>query len=306
MKKFRWTFILVIVILITSSCTQVETEQEFTIISAYDGMADFVTAVQSDPEANRKALYQQYVLEPYWEDCTDGVKEFLPIAEGYVSRPISDMSGLGESIQSLQDSEVESIVMDALNASSQALPGPDVTLCIFAQDPDDYRTLTNGIDGFALDAGKIWIQITPKGQWQEWLPYGVAHEYHHVAWLDMGKYDQLNFTLTDYLMFEGRADSFAHQLYPDKRAPWTKSIDRFVEARQWDSMQEDLNNRSIVKQQEYMFGTRDQSILPWTGYTIGFGIVQSYLDNHPDDDPETWTALDASKLLERSGYMVDE
>ncbi len=40
----------------------------------------------------------------------------------------------------------------------------------------------------------------------------------------------------------------------------------------------------------------------WTGYTIGFHIVQSYLQNHPNADVDEWTDKDTHDLLAESGY----
>ncbi|WP_175989231.1 hypothetical protein [Bacillus sp. Marseille-Q1617] len=40
----------------------------------------------------------------------------------------------------------------------------------------------------------------------------------------------------------------------------------------------------------------------WSIYRIGFSILQSYLEAHPDDAIEEWTKLDAEQNLKRSEY----
>lgn len=75
------------------------------------------------------------------------------------------------------------------------------------------------------------------------------------------------------------------------------------ESEQWEIMQEDLDATSLQRQQRYMFGFG--GTLRWTGYTIGFHIMQRYLQNHPNTDVEEWTDKDACDLLAESEYSPD-
>ena len=50
-----------------------------------------------------------------------------------------------------------------------------------------------------------------------------------------------------------------------------------------------------------MFGDGD-SVPFQAGYTIGFEIVQGYLEAHPDAEPAEWSRIDAREILEGSGY----
>jgi uncharacterized protein YjaZ len=65
-------------------------------------------------------------------------------------------------------------------------------------------------------------------------------------------------------------------------------------------MKEDLDSTDQQLWSYYAFG--GPGIPRWTLYTIGFDVVQSYLATHPDQGITEWTALDAHKLLEESGY----
>jgi len=173
-------------------------------------------------------------------------------------------------------------------------------VCIYAVDPERtfVRDYMGGVMGMTVGSGKIWIQIYPESIWRDWIPYTVAHEYHHSVWTN--RYLSQSFDLVDYLMFEGRADSFAHMVYPDVVAPWTEALTAEQEAAQWQAMQPYLGTLSGMTQRKFMFGGTD--VPRWAGYTIGFHIVQDYLKKHPSVSVDKWTALDAHDLLAESGY----
>jgi uncharacterized protein YjaZ len=66
-------------------------------------------------------------------------------------------------------------------------------------------------------------------------------------------------------------------------------------------MQEYLASILPADRQRFLFGDGNQ-IPQWTGYTIGFRIVQKYIQSHPQSNPVEWTKLGADQLLAESGY----
>jgi len=292
--------IFIFPVLVISSCRQ-EQEQVFTIVSGYEGMAAYVDAVNSDPDADLDALYQEYVVDPYWKECASG-GEYKVIAKTAVANPIKDINGLTENIKAIEDANIEQIIEGALRKSADILPGPDTTVCIFSSDPEISWERMHGVTSFTAGAGKIWVRLSPEKDWLDWIPYTIAHEYHHSVWTDQYFKWYKRSTLLDYLIFEGKADSFAHLIYPDMIAPWTTAISSYQETRQWKKISEDLEITNLEKQREYMFGSRSESIPTWSGYTIGFHIVQKFIENHPEAVIEDWTAMDAKEIYEASGY----
>lgn len=273
--------------------------QTFTIISAYEGMAAYVEAAQATPDANLSALFRQYVVDPYWEDCASG-GEYVMLAQDAVAVPIKDLDYLAGAVSTLRESDVEQIVKEALQEAATVLSGPNTTVCIYVVDPERtfVRDYMGGVMGMTVGSGKIWIQIYPEGNWRDWVPYTVAHEYHHSVWTNRNL--SQSFDLVDYLIFEGRADSFARVVYPDVAAPWTEALTAEQEAVQWQAMQPHLDTMSGMMQRKFMFGGTD--VPRWTGYTIGFHIVQDYLGKHPSVSVKEWTAMDAHDLLVESDY----
>jgi uncharacterized protein YjaZ len=90
-------------------------------------------------------------------------------------------------------------------------------------------------------------------------------------------------------------------VYPEVEASWRNALSPEQEAEQWRKMEPQLSITDFGMKQRYMFGDR-RSIPLWTGYTIGFHIIQSYLKHNPETTIDDWTAMDARKILEQSGY----
>lgn len=66
-------------------------------------------------------------------------------------------------------------------------------------------------------------------------------------------------------------------------------------------MQPYLETTGIDTVDSFLFGRRDD-VPPWAGYTIGFHIVQAFLQRNPEASVPSWTALDSREILTRSGY----
>ena len=67
-------------------------------------------------------------------------------------------------------------------------------------------------------------------------------------------------------------------------------------------MSPDLSSHDPELIEDYLFIGDSLAIPTWTGHTIGYHIVQAYLDAHPEATIDDWTMLDAATLLADSGY----
>jgi len=271
-----------------------------TIVPAYEGDAAYATAARSDPNADRPTLYRHHVVGPYLNRCAGG-GEFVESARMALSTPPTNVDGVAEAAQTLAKADLQSLILAAFDKISTSLPGPATTVCIFVADPDDPRIRDlHGIGGFTAGAGKIWLLIQPEGDWKEWVPYALAHEHHHSVWIHRHFDASKPLTLGWHLVSEGRADSFAHVVYPDRRPPWLQALTPAQEAEQWKAMQAHLDDASAGLRMSFMYG--DGAVPRWTGYTVGFRIVQSFLSGHAAMSIDQWTALDARQLLKDSSY----
>lgn len=302
----RKRFSILILILITmASCnmsTPTPDEQSFTIVPVYEDMLAYINAAREVDDPDLEKLLETYVLDPNWEPCAG--EEYLPPPGSIFDEPIQDLGALEEKIHLLQESNVESMVRSALHKSARKLTGPDTTVCIIAADPNNWfiRERMNGVNGWTFGAGKIILQVNPVPGWEAWVPYIIAHEYHHSAWTDRFYLTDDREDLIDNLIFEGKADSFAHIIYPDTDVPWVSALTAEEERLQWEKILSQGETTDSMVKTRFMVGG-DEDTPTWTGYTIGYHIVQSYLDSHPEVDIDTWTALPPQELVQESGYQ---
>jgi hypothetical protein len=152
-----------------------------TIVTVYDGMAQYAEAVAARPTADRRALWREHVIDPYWDRCArDG--EYIDLAPP-LATPYADIESLRQAASALRASSVQSLARAALERAGSELPGSATTLCILAADSSwTYLRDMHGVGGFTAGAGKIWLTVLPEGNWQDWVAYATAHEYHHSVW----------------------------------------------------------------------------------------------------------------------------
>lgn len=274
-----------------------------TILPVYDGMSKYADAVVADPTADRRVLWQRHVIDPYWDRCAAG-GEYIDFAPP-LKTPYNDVESLRKAAAALESFSVQEIAKSAVEKSSAVLAGDTTTVCILAADSSwTYLRAMHGVGGFTAGAGKIWLTILPEADWSEWVAYATAHEYHHSVWTaSYGKQNPIE-DMTDYLVFEGRADAFAKVMYPKPRVPWTHALTPQQESAAWQVIRKNLKSTSADVMQKLMFGGSD-GVSQWAGYTIGFNIVQSYVEKRHELTVNEWTALDAEELLRGSKYSAE-
>jgi len=184
-----------------------------------------------------------------------------------------------------------------------ALPGPATKILFIPANPafrNHYKKYNIGVTAITLGSGKIIVSIDPTFEnWKELLPYVLAHEYHHSVWTSRN-FETIKFSLLEFLIFEGRADSFASSVYPYKNIPWTSIINQETENRVWEIIKPDLDMRGPTICDNVMIGSDE---IPFaSGYTIGFNIVQSFKENKPEFSDNEIIDFSPQKILNMSGY----
>jgi uncharacterized protein YjaZ len=285
----------------TTSC-RTERGQRFTVFAAYKGQGAYIAVARRTPGADLASLYRSYVGDPIWKECAVN-GEYIYHAEKAINDPITDCDYIQNAVDTLNESGIEKIVESSLRHISKLLPGSDTAVCILVADPREkyIRYQMHGVKGFTAGAGKIWLQIAPFGDWLDWVPYSLAHEYHHSVWTSRHYKKGSTVDLLDHLISEGRADSFARMAYPERVAPWTNALSPDQESAVWQLMKPQLGSTSYQMRKRFLIGGA-QNIPYYAGYTVGFHIVQKFLEAYPDIDIDKWTAVDPHDILEQSGY----
>lgn len=271
-------------------------------------LEDYYKAYYKAMKANyaaRNEIYEEQIESPVFNNYFTK-SEYSQLVGSRLATPIKDTTLLEKYISGITDNrlEIEKIITSALAECNKYLKNDSITIYVLPSNQDIFMMINGmgGISGLTAGSKQILLTIDPAiDKWKEMLSYNVAHEFNHAYWTKMD-FNKTPRNLLTYLVFEGRADSYAHLIYPNVVCPWTKVLSSGQESELWNRIKNQLDNTNMAFQYNVMFGVRNQFPL-WGGYTLGYHIVQSALKNHPDLTPEEWTNLPPEKILEMSGYM---
>jgi hypothetical protein len=117
----------------------------------------------------------------------------------------------------------------------------------------------------------------------ELIPNGLVHECHHASRLSMPNW---HVTLLELIIMEGLADHFMVEVTKCEQPQWSKALSEdqikqylkkvkpilFEKHESWD---EEFNEKVFIP---WMFGRSGDTPIPaWTGYTLGWRIVENYI-----------------------------
>jgi len=118
----------------------------------------------------------------------------------------------------------------------------------------------------------------------ELLINGLVHECHHASRMGMPNWP---LTLLELMVREGLADHFMVEVTNCEQPQWSRALtEKYmilvkpilrIEHESWNA---EFNEKYFVP---WMFGRSGDNPIPaWTGYTIGWRIVENYLKEHPE------------------------
>ncbi|WP_109301699.1 DUF2268 domain-containing protein [Aquimarina sp. AU474] len=222
-----------------------------------------------------------------------------------LARPHNDIPYLKKTIAAISThkKEIEKTIFKTVKKCNAILPSTTLTIYI-APPSSKFKTvlpMMDGVYGFTAGSQQILISIDPNNEgWKEMLAYAVAHEYHHAYWTKENFAKLTEWTLLDYLVFEGKGDYFAKQLYPKVDTPWTKALTDEKKDELWSRVLPELQNQDFSFQTEVMFGSDNFPF--WGGYTLGYDIVQGYLSKNETLSPLKWVNFSSNKVLKGSAF----
>lgn len=248
--------------------------------------------------SDAKALLGQHLLEPLSEQVIIKA-EFPYTALSMLNLSAPETSDLKLKLDLFKAHGVESLIKDALIKCQKHLKSTSTCVYVLPSFSESVwlSSTLGGIAACTFGKGKILLFIDPTFEnWHQMLPYVVAHEYHHSVL--MGKLNLNRLTLFDFIMMEGKADVFANSLYPDVEIPWLKGP---LEPQIWKKLYPDRYryDNEFVSQ---ILWSGDDFYPPWTGYKVGYRIMQHYLEVHPKVPIRKWSFYHPEYILETSGF----
>ena len=305
-------FISLIILVFFSECgsqdsettNDLEKKPSHTVVYLDNYYSDFLKSIKNDT-INCQVMYLDKVQKAIMADHFSN-SEYPDLALEPFSPTICNTSVLSKAISDLVNHkmEIESIVSAVFSNCSKYLQNNRIVFYIFPITADSKEEILKmgGVSGLTIDRKQILLTIDFDAEsWKEVLKYAIAHEYHHAYCMETGINDPEEWNLLTNLVLEGKADSFAHILYPNTRVPWVSSIDSTEKLKLWKRIKPLLNSDDPNLINEIMFGSSNYPT--WGGYALGYDLVQSSFKQHPYILKTNWANLNAKKILDLSGYQ---
>lgn len=274
------------------------------IISAYQGLKAYIQAASDQENPDFQKLWLDYVIAPYWNDWAAGQFNETRIREE-IQHPMTDLSKLEQALEILSDTNVEEMIAAVHEKILKILPYPEPLQAVCIYINQNLGASVHGVMGSGV-GDNILIQINPLFPgWESYLPWVLAHEYHHSIWgyhyyFLNGNSSQ---NLLTTLLCEGEADSFAKSFCPELLPVWVDALTPQQEHEYWSILQSYLYEEASMELHiRFFFGNDKTGTPPFVGYTIGFHIVQAYLASHPETSFAELTDMDTKDILLESGY----
>ncbi|MBM3935381.1 MAG: hypothetical protein FJ319_14000 [SAR202 cluster bacterium] len=221
-----------------------------------------------------------------------------------------------DAIAQIEEGSPKELAEATLAECSRHISRPDlVSKVVLLPGDGQSRVLVNqmnGVLGFSMGSQAMALFLWPAEGWQRWLAYTIAHEYFHLVRnllfprsvtggkLVFVKSKEAE-TLLDAMIVEGMADTFAMKVCPDIRPAWIDAIRPDDEAYLWPRIHRRLAVSNPGEVRRLLFGDNDR-IPPWTGYTLGYRMVQKYLQAYPETALGYLVTLPADQVYASGGY----
>lgn len=263
----------------------------------------FVDGVKADYQ-NKRKIFDQTLLDPLvngdFSKC-----EYLDMFRFGYSYFVPDTVGIQQIINGINKNkaEIDEAIHKAINKCQAYITNDSVTF--YVQPPNiansDILTRMGGVTGMAVGSKHILLSIDPNvANWKESLEHSVAGECYSSYWTHKYHDSTFKWTMLRYLVYVGKSNAFRLMIYPNANTPWVKALDEPKKAEMWTKIKPKLNTRNFFYMSEVMFGSNDYPL--WTGFTLGYSIMNDALTKNPDLKFEDWDKMEAEKIFELSGW----
>lgn len=188
------------------------------------------------------------------------------------------------------------LALRAVQRAASAMPVSGVTVTLV---PDARRAIAGwGLGGRTFGPAMVEIYIDPglpdlALRMAERMPALVAHELHHaMRWRGPG----YGSTLLEAMVSEGLADHFAVELLGTAPPPWCDAFPHTQTDAYLDLARAEFD-ASTYAHERWFFDAGLPQLPRWTGYTLGWRLVEAHLAAHPGSSAAT--LVDAPAALFR-------
>ena len=151
----------------------------------------------------------------------------------------------------------------------------------------------------------LFLFVTPELEEQE-LYALLAHEYHHICRIFHRGSSPMERTLSESLVIEGMAEAAVEELYGEGwLSPWAKRYTIEQAKDMWARhFVPSLEVKGVLNHRPFLYGDWKQRLPKWGGYSIGYHIVQSYLQNNGPVSQKKLCKLSADEIVAGSDFTI--
>lgn len=251
------------------------------LIPAYLKLEDYIQEEHQDQNTWEKTM-----VEPYWNILS----QWAPFSEDY-KKPIYHLekNEAKQQLEALKKVDWDQ-VMETFNMICDVLPKDDDDVMYIAIYPSNTE-MPEGIYGTGV-WGNIILNINAmNSNFEKWLPFVFAHEYHHNVW---GNYwycihngNGLHDWFIESIIIEGEADAFAESILGDMKPSWHYGIRSEEEDNIWKTFKNIAETcLSPEETGKYIFGCEELGIPQNAGYYFGIKIIREYMKKTQINDME--------------------
>ncbi|SNR32379.1 DUF2268 domain-containing putative Zn-dependent protease [Lutibacter flavus] len=273
--------------------------QKFEILTTKNLFENYLIEQQQFSDYNRAS--KKLLFNPIENEILENAEAAFMINS--IKIPYEPSDFLKEQLKKFNTKVAIEIIEKELNSITDLIKGPDTKIILLPISPALKKRLNKyKLPGYgvALGSGKIIIAIDQTADnWKEYLSFTIAYEYHHSAWMYRNWIDA-NFSLLEYLIFEGKADAFAKSINNAIEVHSTTYISEEKEHFVWNLIEPDLDKRGSEIILKVMYGNKE---IPFgSGYAIGYSILKKFKENNPTFTDLDIIDMEARTMLELSSY----
>ena len=253
---------------------------------------------------NYDTLYSQKIDKPIYENYFSA-SEYAEAVKDFMGFSIHDTAGIQNTITGIENNKekIENLVAAALQECRKYLKIEKLSVFIKPVNGTMKSDIKKMGGVMSLDAGsqQIIIVIDPTVlTWSTQLEYCVANEYMHAYCTKIDFSKMSSWTLLHYMVYEGKGDAYAHLLFPGVNVPWTNALSESEKGYIWSRVKMELLSEEFYLNRGIMYG--NDTYPQWSGFTLGYNMMQAALKNNPKLTPEEWVNLSPEKVLTMSDY----
>lgn len=186
----------------------------------------------------------------------------------------------------------------AVKKIEKKIPVADVDIVFYDHPAGAIPEL--GIGGYSPNPHTVLVSLDPNFKnFRQTVDIQIerilAHELHHCARATKVGYGK---TLLEALITEGLADHFDTEVTGKNPQPWDKALTDKQIVKYLNLARKEFN-RETYNHHAWFYGSKEENIFRWTGYSLGFWLVGKYLEKNPDRKPSRLYAVKAKEFKVR-------